>query len=172
MLRPLVLVPALCSVALALEPAGTTPLMLQVGGDYLNGDLRTALNTDWGYHAGLDTLIAESGLVGVPSVDIDLRYAPDGEGSLLVIEASYAERALIGGRWWVGAGVGSNFVRLRLDATPKRAADSDRRWSLGGKGMLGYLITDRLFFEATFHYSRQALELNTGSVSASLGYWF
>jgi hypothetical protein len=172
MLRSLVLVPALCAVALAAEPTGTTPLMLQVGGDYLNSNLRTALNTDWGYHAGLTTLIAESGMFGVPSVDIDVRYAPDGEGSLLAVEANYAERALIGGRYWFGAGLGSNFVRLVLNRTPERAEDSERRWAIGGKAMLGYLVTDRLFIEVTYHYTREALDLNTGSVSGSLGYWF
>jgi hypothetical protein len=172
MLRSLVLVPAVCSLALAAQSTGTTPLMLQVGADYLNSNLRTALATDWGYHAGLTTLVAESGVVGVPSVDIDLRYAPDGEGSLLAVEATYAERALIGGRWWAGIGLGSNFVRLTLDRTEERAEASERRWTLGAKGMLGYLITDRLFVEVTYHYTREALDLNTGSVSGSLGYWF
>jgi hypothetical protein len=172
MLRSLALVPLLCSVAYAAQPAGTTPLLLQVGGDYLGADLRQALETDWGYHAGLATLVAESGMVGVPSVDLDFRYAPDGEGSLFTFAATYAERALIGGRYWVGAGFGSNFVRLKLDQTAERGADSERRWTLGGKAMLGYLLTDRMFVEVTYHYTREALDLDTASASVALGYWF
>ncbi len=174
MLRTLAIVPALClaTAAMAMEPAGTTPLLLQVGGDYLSTDLRKALATDWGYHAGLATLLADQGMLGVPSLDLDLRYAPDGEGSLFAFESYYAERALVGGQWWIGAGLGSNFVRLRLDETPERPADSERRWSIGGKAMLGYLLTDRVFFEATYHYSGRALDLDTSSVSFSLGYWF
>lgn len=172
MLRPLALVTLVCSTALAAQPAGTTPLLLQVGGDYLGADLRQALETDWGYHAGLATLLAESGLIGVASVDLDFRYAPDGEGSLFSFSACYAERALVGQQFWIGAGFGSNFVRLKLDQTPERAGASDRRWSLGGKAMVGYLLTDRLFIEATYHYTRDALDLDTSSGSISLGYWF
>ncbi len=172
MLRPLALVTLLCSTALAAQPAGTTPLLLQVGGDYLGADLRKALETDWGYHAGLATLVAESGMVGVPSVDLDFRYAPDGEGSLFTFSACYTERAMIAPQFWIGAGFGSNFVRLKLDETPERAGASDRRWSLGGKAMAGYLLSDRLFVEATYHYTRDALDLDTSSASISLGYWF
>jgi hypothetical protein len=172
MLRSLALVPLVCSVAYAAQPAGTTPLLLQAGGDYLGADLRKALSTDWGYHAGLATLVAENGMVGVPSVDVDFRYAPDGEGSLFSFEATYAERALVAQQLWIGAGFGSNFVRLKLDETPERAADSERRWSIGGKAMVGYLLSDRLFVEATYHYSREALDLDTMSVSIDLGYWF
>lgn len=172
MLRSLALVPALCSAALAMEAAGSTPVLLQAGGDYLSGDLREALATDWGYHLGIATFLAEQGLVGISSLEIDVRYAPDGEGSLLAIETGYAERALVGGRVWLGLGFGSNFVRLKLDETRERAADSDRRWSIGVKAMMGYLITDQIFLEATYHYTRKALDLDTSSASISLGYWF
>lgn len=172
MLRTLALVPLVCSAALAMEPAGSTPLLVQIGGDYLGDDLREALKTDWGYHAGIATLLAETGLLGVPSLDIDVRYAPDGEGSLTSFEACYAERALVGGQYWVGLGFGSNFVRLKLDGNAEREGASERRWGIGGKAMLGYLISDRLFLEATYHYTRDALDLDTASASLSLGYWF
>ncbi len=172
MLRPLVLVPALCTVAFAMEPAGTTPLLLQVGGDYLSSDLRKALQTDWGYHVGLATLVAESGMVGIPSLDLDVRYAPDGEGSFFSFEANYCERALVGDRIWLGAGVGSHFIRLKLDRTALRDESYEQHWGIGGKAMLGYLITDRLFVEATYHYTRSTLDLATTSGSLSLGYWF
>jgi hypothetical protein len=63
-------------------------------------------------------------------------------------------------------------VRLKLDQTAERGADSERRWSLGGKAMLGYLLTDRMFVEVTYHYTREALDLDTASASVALGYWF
>lgn len=171
MLRILALVPLACT-ALAAQPSGTTPLLLQVGGTYLSSDLREGLSTDWGYAAGLATLIAESAIIGVPSLDLDVRYAPDGDGSLTTFEATYAERALIGDRHWFGIGIGSNFVRLKLDETPDRKADSERRWDIGGKAMLGYLITDRLFIEGTYHYTRKALDMDTSSATLAVGYWF
>jgi len=173
MLRSLVLLPVLCAAqAAALEPAGTTPLLLQVGGTYLSGDLRESLKTDWGYSAGIATLLAESGIMGVPSLDIDTRYAPDGEGSLLTFEATYAERALVGERYWLGLGIGSNFVRLKLDQTAEREGSSERRWAIGGKAMFGYLLTDRLFIEATYHYTRKVMDLDTASTTLAVGYWF
>jgi opacity protein-like surface antigen len=171
MRRTLALLPLMCT-ALALEPAGTTPLLAQVGGTYLNPELRTALDTDWGYSVGLATLIAESGIAGVPSLDIDARYVPDGTGSLTTFEATYAERALVGDRYWLGLGVGSNFVRLKLDQTAKRTERSERRWDFGGKAMFGYLLTDRLFIEATYHYTRKALDMDTASTTLGIGYWF
>ncbi|MBN8526806.1 MAG: hypothetical protein J0M02_15850 [Planctomycetes bacterium] len=171
MLRQLALVPLACT-AMAMEPAGTTPLLVQVGGTYMNPDLREELETDWGYSAGIATLLAESGLMGVPSLDIDCRYAPDGEGSLTTFEATYAERALIGDRHWIGVGIGSNFVRLKLDETPDRKADSERRWDVGGKAMIGYLVSDRLFIEGTYHYTREALDMDTSSATLAIGYWF
>lgn len=172
MLRSLALACCLSPVVCAAQGMGTTPLLLQVGGDYLSDDLRKALETDWGYHGGLATLVTESGVIGVPSLDIDVRYAPDGEGSLTTFEAYYAERTLGSGQYWLGFGLGSNFVRLKLDETDKRASASERRWELGFKGMLGYRLTDRVFFEATYHYTGDALDLDSSSVSASLGYWF
>lgn len=172
MRRTLALLPLLCSTVMALEPAGTTPLLVQVGGTYLNADLRKELNTDWGYALGIATLIAESGIAGVPSLDIDVRYAPDGEGSLTTFEATYAERALVGDRYWLGLGFGSNFVRLKFNKTETRPESSERRWDLGGKAMFGYLLTDRVFMEATFHYTREALNMNTASTTLGLGYWF
>lgn len=171
MRRTLALLPLLCTV-MALEPAGTTPLLAQVGGTYLNPDLREGLETDWGYSVGLATLLAESGIAGVPSLDIDARYAPDGTGSLTTFEATYSERALVGDRYWLGLGVGSNFVRLKFAATPDRAEKSERRWDLGGKAMFGYLITDRVFIEATYHYTRKAMDVDTSSTTLGLGYWF
>jgi len=172
MLRALVLASCLSPVISAAQAMGSTPLLLQVGGDYLSDDLRKALETNWGYHAGLATLLAENGLMGVPSLDLDVRYAPDGDGSLMSFEACYAERSLISGQYWFGLGIGSNFVRLKLDQTPERAESADRRWEIGGKAMIGYLMTDRVFFEATYHYVGDSLGLDASSVSASLGYWF
>lgn len=172
-MRHSLLLPLLCAAAVgAAEPSGSTPLLVQIGGDYLSGDLRRELATDWGYRGGLAVLLAESAVVGVPTLDLDVRYAPDGEGSLFSFEASYAERALLGDRMWAGLGLGSNFVRLKLDQTPERAARADRRWSLGGKAMVGYLITDRLFVEATWHYTREVLDLDSNTVSLGLGFWF
>ncbi len=156
----------------AMEPAGTTPILMQVGGTYLGPDMRESLNTDFGYSFGISTLIAESAIVGIPSADINSRYAPDGEGSLTTFEAYYAERALVTDRTWLGLGVGSNFVRMVLDGRPDRQTASERRWGIGAKAMLGYLITDRLFVEATYHYTGKALDLDTASTSLCLGYWF
>jgi hypothetical protein len=156
----------------AVEPAGSSPLLVQVGGTYLSGDLRQALHTDWGYAAGVAALLAESGFMGVPSLDIDTRYAPDGEGSLLTFEATYAERSLVGERYWLGVGLGSNFVRLKLDKTGDRAAASDSRWTVGGKAMIGYLLSDRLFIEGTYHYTRKIMDMDSSSATVAIGYWF
>lgn len=171
MLRTLALA-TLAGAAMAAQPSGTTPILLQVGGTYMNSDLREGLGTDWGYSAGLATLLAESAIIGVPTLDLDVRYAPDGDGSLTTFEATYAERALIGQRHWLGIGIGSNFVRLKLDETAERKATSERRWDVGGKAMLGYLITDRLFIEGTYHYTRKALDMDTSSATLAVGYWF
>ena len=160
-----------CPLAWAMEPAGTTPLQLKLGGAYLSDDLRVASGENWGYYAGLSTLIAESGIFGVPSADIDVRSLNTGDAELLSIEVSYAERALVGDRYWLGFGVGSNWTKLGLSPVGVPARE-ERRWAIGGKAMIGYLLTNRLFIESTYHYSGKALDLDTSSVSLALGYWF
>ena len=156
----------------AMEPAGTTPLLLQVGGTYLGPNLREELNTDWGYSVGLSVLIAESALIGVPSTDLNLRVANEGDGQFTSFSAYYAERVLMGGQTWFGFGVGSNYVKLKLDELPGRPSYVDNRWGLAVKGMLGYLITDRVFVEATYHYTGKIGDIDTSSTSLCLGYWF
>lgn len=152
---------------------GGMPVMAQAGGDYLGPELRRALETDWGYRLGIATLLAERGLLGMPSLDLDLRYAPDGEGDFIAGEVAYAERRLVQPRWWLGAGLGSHYLRLKLDERPgERAAAEERRWGVGGKLMLGYLVTERAFAEVTGHYTERALGIDTWSVSGCLGYWF
>ncbi|MCS6970590.1 MAG: hypothetical protein RMM29_01920 [Planctomycetota bacterium] len=163
----------LLALAASVPAAQGLPFFVQAGGDYLGPELRKALETDWGYRLGLGTLLLERGLVGLPTIDLDGRYAPDGEGTFAAFEVTYAERRQIRQRWWLGLGLGSNFVRLKLAEIPGvRAAAEQRRWDIGGKLMAGYLLSERLFFEITWHYTRRALDLETMSFSGGLGYWF
>lgn len=171
MLRTAALAALACGAAAA-DMQGATPLLATAGGTYLGTDLRKALETDWGVAGGLSAMLGESGVLGLPSLDVNVRYAPDGDGSFLSFESGYAERMLIAQQTWLGFGFGGNFVRLKLDETPLRAAASERRWQVGGKAMLGFLLTDRFFVEGTYHYTREALGLNTSSATIALGYWF
>lgn len=168
-LLPVIAAGCLC----AADPYGGSPMLGQLGGTYLSPDLRKNLQEDWGFHAGIATLLAEKGVFGMPSADIDARYAPTGDGSLTSIETTYAERSLVGERWWVGAGAGANWMHLIVDDPSLKGGRADERgWSIGGKGMIGMLLTNRTFVEATYHYTPKMLGLNTSSISVGFGYWF
>jgi hypothetical protein len=161
------------STASAADIYGGTPMLGQVGGTYLSSELREPLVTDWGFYAGLATLLGERGAVGMPSLDLDGRYATGTGGELITFESCYSERALVGQRWWLGAGFGANWMSLKLKGLPGKADDRDeQKWGIGGKGMLGMLISNRLFVEGTYHYTPKILETATTTISVGLGYWF
>jgi hypothetical protein len=177
MRAPALLIPllaALGSGASAADVYGGSPMLGQIGGTNLSSDLRQQLGADWGFHAGLATLVAESGVLGMPSLDLDARYAPCPDGDLLSFETYYAERALVGGgRWWLGAGFGANWMKLSLKGVaPLNDDREERKWGLGAKGMIGMLLTNRAFIEATYHYTPRLLDADTTSISVGLGYWF
>lgn len=171
------LIPFLVAAADAADRFGGTPMLGQVGGTYLSSELRQQLAADWGFFAGISTLLAERGIRGMPSLDIDVRYAPCPGGEMLSVQTSYSERILVGQRWWLGAGLGANWTHLQVKADTTAAAPlnsdrDERKWGVGGKAMLGMLLTNRAFVEATYHYTPKLLDTDTTSISVGLGYWF
>lgn len=178
MRAPVLLIPGLVFLAanlLAADPYGKTPMLGQIGGTSLSSDLRDTLDGRWGGYAGLAVLVAEKGLLGMPSLDVDVRFAPGKGGDLTSVESSYAERSLVGDRWWLGAGLGANWMRLSLKGKSQIPVTTDKqesKWGVGGKGMIGMLISNRFFVEGTYHYTPKILGTDTTSVSVGIGYWF
>jgi hypothetical protein len=163
----------MASSAMAAQAGPSTPLMGYAGTTYLHENLRISTGRDWGYAAGVAATIAEQGLLGLPSADIDVRYSPGPAGELLAVETSYAERALISERVWIGLGIGANYVKLSLEGSQQPGDEREsHRWAAGGKAMLGYLLSDRLFLEGSFHRTGTLLGIDTSSTSICLGYWF
>lgn len=159
----------------AICAAEPTPFMAQVGGTYLSNDLREALKENWGFHAGIATCVAESGFMGLPSADIDLRYAAGSSGSLLTVETTYTERAFLSEGWYIGLGIGAHYASLELEtvtATGATVTNKEHKWAPGGKALIGIQLSDRAFLEATYHRTVSLLDSDTSSISLSIGYWF
>lgn len=116
--------------------------------------------------------------MGMPSADLDLRYASSHSSTFTAFATSYAERRKIGDQWWLGFGIGGEYLRVkrapRQDAGAATTTDVEEshKWVVSGKGMLGLLITQRFFLEGTYHYSPKVLGVETTSMSIGLGYWF
>ena len=175
MRAPALLIPLVCAVstAAAADVYGRTPMLGQAGGTYLSSELREPLGSKWGFYAGLATLLGESGVLGMPSLDLDGRYVTATGGELIAFESTYCERALVGQRWWLGAGLGANWLSLKLKGLPGPADDrEEQKWGIGGKGLMGLLLTDRLFIEGSYHYTPKLLDTATTTISVGLGYWF
>lgn len=162
----------------AADPYGTTPVLVQLGATYLSQEMRAALGSDWGIHTGVAAKLDDSGLFGMPSADLDLRYASGNGSSFMAFGTTYAERRLIDEHWWLGMGAGADYIRVQQDVPANAAKGTaainvdERKWAIGGKAMLGFLITPRFFLEGTYHYSHKVAEIDTTSISIGLGYWF
>lgn len=160
----------LCAAALAAAEGAQTPLLVQAGATYLSGDLRQATGQRWGYHLGIASMLAEQGVLGMPTAEIDGRYAEGNALKLYAATIGYAERARAGDRIFLGAGFGTAYLRLRR--TDPAAPEGEDDWRLFAKGMLGYSLSDNLFFEATYFHTPRIGGLSTASTSLALGYWF
>jgi hypothetical protein len=153
-----VLAAASLPAAFAADPV-VNPWALRAGPSAATEDT----NNHFGFHVGA------SRAFGPGRVDIDFaRHSHEGTRTR-TIGASYVHR-LEFGRFYGGLGVGAYHLSVHK-AGSGGGADKDK-FSLGGKLLVGFNITQRIFTELSWNKVRSINEVDPSNVSLVLGFRF
>ena len=146
--------------AVAADPLAT-PWSLRAGPSVATDDAST-----FGFQAGI------SRNIGPGRVDIDFSRHTHSGTRAQTAGVAYVHRFNFGaaGRFYAGLGVGGYHVSVKAPGSGA-AIDKDK-FSLGGKVLVGYNITDRFFVEAGFTKVGTVSGVDASNASVVLGLRF
>ena len=145
--------------ALAADPV-VNPWALRAGPSAATDDT----NSTFGFQVGA------SRQLGPGRVDIDFSRESGNGVRARTVGASYVHRFEFGPKFYAGLGVGVYHVSVSRGGSGT-AVDNDK-FSLGGKVLLGYNITNRLFVEAGYTKVQSVSGIDASNASIVLGIRF
>ncbi len=148
----------------------TGGMFLAGGGSYFNKASRDVTQNDWGVWAALGVSDAKQfGMVGAPSVEIDVRQAAGAGNRLQSVMFSYTERVPLSSSEgiYLGAGFGSTWGQVKI-TSPESAATSSSRWGVGAKAVLGLSMRGSMAMEAGYLYTQEIAGFRTDGMVGGL----